>query len=73
MPSFLLGSPGWLIAPSHMLNGVVLELRAAAFGHLGISGVPLLGQIRAAAGFITISLHHGRFWVGDRQSPRFDR
>jgi hypothetical protein len=43
--AFVLGSPGWLLAPSHMLDGILYVLGRAEYGKLGMSGYPLVGQI----------------------------
>jgi hypothetical protein len=43
--AFLLGSPGWLLEPHVLISGVVEELEHAQRGHLGFSGVPVLGNI----------------------------
>src|SRR5262249_2283064 len=39
--AFALGSPGWLLTPGHMLNGILAQLKNAEYGLLGDSGYPL--------------------------------
>ncbi len=43
--AFLLGSPAWIIAPELMLDGLHFEMEHAKAGHLGTSGIPLLGHV----------------------------
>lgn len=47
--AFLAGSPGWLLAPQHLASGLAFEFQHAADGHLGSSGVPILGQLELLA------------------------
>jgi hypothetical protein len=42
---FLIATPSWLVAPDVMLGGLLIDMRHGETGHLGGSGVPLLGQI----------------------------
>jgi len=42
---FVIGCPGWVIAPGHYWEGLMYERAHMARGHLGYSGVPLLGQL----------------------------
>lgn len=43
--SFLVGSPGWLMAPELFYSEFMFEVLHAKRGHLGASGVPVLGNI----------------------------
>jgi hypothetical protein len=43
--AFVLGSPGWLLTPSHMLDGILHEFKMIHYGHLGFTGYPFVGQI----------------------------
>lgn len=45
LAGFLLGCPGWLVAPAHFWHGLSAERAHMALGHLGYLGVPLLGQL----------------------------
>jgi len=45
LAGFVIGCPGWIIAPGHYWQGLMYERAHMARGHLGYSGVPLLGQI----------------------------
>lgn len=47
--AFALGSPGWLLAPGRFIDGLRFEMAHAAEGHLGATGVPLLGQLELLA------------------------
>ena len=42
---FLIGSPSWIYATGEMVQGLAGEMVHAREGHLGASGVPLLGQL----------------------------
>ena len=43
--AFLLGSPGWLIAPQFFYEELLFEWRHAGEGHAGAMGVPMVGQV----------------------------
>ena len=43
--AFLLGSPGWLIAPQFFYDELLFEWKHAAEGHAGAMGVPMVGQM----------------------------
>lgn len=43
--AFLVGCPGWLLAPGHYWQGLEYERAHMARGHLGMMGVPVLGQL----------------------------
>jgi len=45
----LVGCPGWLLAPAHYWHGLMVERAHMATGHLGYTGVPLLGQLELLA------------------------
>lgn len=57
---FVIGCPGWIIAPGHYWAGLMYERAHMARGHLGFSGVPLLGQlellVRADAVLVVLAL-----------------
>lgn len=42
---FLIGSPGWILAPDFFLDELRFEVEHASKGHIGAVGVPVLGQI----------------------------
>jgi len=42
---FIVGCPGWVIAPVHFWQGLASERAHMALGHLGYFGLPLLGQL----------------------------
>jgi len=42
--SFLLGSPGWIIATDFFLAELMFEIDHARAGHFGSTGIPILGQ-----------------------------
>jgi hypothetical protein len=43
--TFFLSSLAWVLSPTHMLSGVLVEMKMAEYGHLGITGTPLIGQL----------------------------
>jgi hypothetical protein len=43
--AFLCGTPGWVLAPEVYWQGLAFELDHAERGHLGSSGIPVLGQL----------------------------
>jgi hypothetical protein len=43
--AFLCGTPGWVLAPGVYWQGLAFELDHAERGHLGSSGIPVLGQL----------------------------
>lgn len=45
LSGFIIGCPGWLLAPAHFWQGFAAERAHMALGHLGYLGVPLLGQL----------------------------
>ena len=47
---FLLGSPGWLLSPQRFLDGLEFEINHAEIGHIGASGIPVLGQLELLTG-----------------------
>lgn len=46
---FIIGCPGWGLAPMHFWEGLASERAHMALGHLGFLGVPLLGQLELLA------------------------
>ena len=42
---FVAGCPGWVLAPAHHWQGFTKERVHMATGHLGYTGVPVLGQL----------------------------
>jgi len=47
--AFIVGCPGWLLAPGHYWRGLAFEREHMAIGHLGYFGVPVLGQLELLA------------------------
>lgn len=42
---FIIGCPGWLLAPDHYWDGLMSVREHMAQGHIGAGGVPVLGQL----------------------------
>lgn len=49
LAGFIIGCPGWLIAPAIFLEGVRYQMFCQSVGQMGNIGVPLLGQIELTA------------------------
>lgn len=72
--AFLLGSPGWLFATERFMEGLAWEREHMARGHLGFTGVPVLGQLellaRADLPLMLLAAAGGLLWAVRR--PRRD-
>jgi hypothetical protein len=70
--AFLLGSPGWVLKPQVFMSGLEAEINHVKRGHVGYSGVPILGNLElliVAAPVITASSILGfLLWVKNRDS-----
>jgi len=67
MAAFLLGTPGWLIAPGFFWDALQFEMAHARGGHLGAEGVPVLGQlellVRSIPAISLAALAGGLWWA----------
>ena len=70
---FVAGSPSWVLAPGVMWQGVQFVRDLTATGHLGMSGVPLLGQVELlwrASPVLFLAASAGLLaWWWDGRSP----
>lgn len=64
---FVAGSPGWIVAHERFLEGLLWERAHMARGHLGYTGVPVLGQLellaRADLPLMVLAALGGIIWV----------
>jgi hypothetical protein len=68
--AFLCGTPGWLLAPGVYWQGLAFELDHAERGHLGSSGIPVLGQLELLVKHEPLLLALGLVGLFHQRTPR---
>jgi hypothetical protein len=63
--AFLLGSPGWVVEPQLMWDGLAREIHHAAVGHLGATGLPVIGylELLTRRDVVLFCSAVGLFWI----------
>ncbi len=72
---FVLGTPGWVLAFESFAEGLAWERAHMARGHLGYTGVPLLGQLELLVGadlpLMVLAVTGSLMWARRRPNREF--